>query len=121
MLPWNSFLKFELILILNWQEISKWLYVLVISIFLFLFFCLLLDGFCFLAFGGWQPLLGKWPIFSGTVSIAFYGSPLLLAVLVFGLAGVSRLILGDDVPGLFKSDQNKIVQFEQDRTNFEEE
>lgn len=84
---------------INWPlEIAKFLYVTVLSLVLFFFFSLLLDTFCFLAFGGWNPLLGKWPIFTGTVSAGFY-SPLGSVIsLLLGLGTMARVILDDRVP-----------------------
>lgn len=74
------------------------LYVLLVSIVLFLFFGLMLDVFCFLAFGGWNPLLGSWPIFSGTVSSAFYSSGGSVISLIIGFSLMARVILGQNIP-----------------------
>ena len=59
--------------------------------------------FCLVAFGGWQPLLGKWPIFSGTVSLVYFGDPWKVIVLILGLAGTARIMLGKRVPGLLEA------------------
>lgn len=83
-------------------EIAKWGYTLIVSMVMFLFFCLFLDLFCFLAFGGWQPLLGNWPIFSGSVSLVFFGDPWKVLILIFGLAGTARIMLGSRMPGLLE-------------------
>ena len=69
---------------------------------MFLFFCLFLDLFCFLAFGGWQPLLGQWPIFSGSVSLVFFGDPWKVLLLILGLAGTARIMLGKRVPAVLE-------------------
>lgn len=82
------------------KEIVKWLYVTVVGVVLALFFTLLLDGFCFVAFGGWQPLLGPWPIFSGTIGVVYFGNPWLVLALVAGLGAVGRIMLGEQEPAL---------------------
>ena len=71
-----------------------------VSVIVFLFFCLFLDLFCFLAFGGWNPLLGNWPVFKGTVSILPYDDPWKVLILVLGLAGIARILIGKITPGL---------------------
>lgn len=80
------------------QELVRWLYVTVVGIVLALFFTLLLDGFCFLAFNGWQPLLGPWPIFSGSVGVVYFGNGWSVLALVIGLGSVGRIMLGDREP-----------------------
>ncbi len=72
----------------------------VVATVLFLFFCLFLDAFCWICFGGWQPLLGQWPIFSGSVSLAYFGENWKVIILGLGLAGTARIILGKKVPWL---------------------
>lgn len=83
-------------------EILKWLYLLLLSSVLFLFFCLILDSFCYLVGGGWQPLLGHWPIFSGSISLLYFGSFWKVAFLLFGLIGTARIMLGKRVPALIQ-------------------
>lgn len=88
---------------MNWGlEIGKWIYVLVVSTVVFLFFCLFLDLFC-LVFFGWNPLLGAWPIFSGTISLLVYGNPVMVLVLVAALASIARIMLGERIPYLLAS------------------
>ncbi len=81
-------------------EIAKWLYGLVVSSVIFLFFCLFLDAFCYLIGGGWQPLLGQWPIFSGSISILYFGDPWKVIILILGISGLARIIIGKKVPDL---------------------
>jgi hypothetical protein len=83
----------------NWPlEIGKFSYALLMSIVLFLFFTLLLDAFCLLAFGSWNSLLGSWPIFSGTVNSAFYSPWAHVLSLVMGQGIMARIILGGRTP-----------------------
>lgn len=83
----------------NWLlEIARFIYGFVFLAVLFLFFTLLLDAFCLLAFGGWNALLGKWPIFSGTVNSALYSPPAHVISLLTGLAIMARIIQGDRIP-----------------------
>ncbi|MEM7037371.1 MAG: hypothetical protein AAF570_10350 [Bacteroidota bacterium] len=84
---------------IHWSlEIAKFGYVTVVSLVLFLFFCLMLDMFCWLFFGGWDPLLGKWPIFSGTMSAAFYAPFGSVLSLLIGLGIMARVMLGEKTP-----------------------
>ena len=78
-------------------EIAKWIYVFSISAVLFLFFCLFLDLFCLLFFG-WNPLVGPWPIFSGTISVVYYGHPGMVFILCVCLAAMARIMLGKREP-----------------------
>ena len=78
-------------------EIGKWVYVFIVSTVVFLFFCLFLDLFC-LVFFGWNPLLGAWPIFSGTISLLVYGNPAMVLILVLALTSIARIMLGDRIP-----------------------
>ena len=80
------------------KEILKWIYAFAVAAVMFLFFCLLLDLFCYAVYGGWRPLLGKWPIFSGTVSSVIYAPVGLVIFLVVCLAGISRIVMGNNVP-----------------------
>jgi hypothetical protein len=79
-------------------EVIKFVYVLIVASMVFLFFCLLLDLFTLLVGGGWNPLLGSWPIFSGTVSAVVYGGFWTVASLVLGVGVVGRVILWDRHP-----------------------
>ena len=76
----------------------KWIYAFSVAAVMFLFFCLLLDLFCYGVYGGWRPLLGKWPIFSGTVSSVVYAPIGLVIFLVVCLAGIARIVMGRSVP-----------------------
>lgn len=88
---------------INWGlEILKFIYVLIVSVTLFLFFTLVLDVFCWVTFGGWKPLLGKWPVFSGTVSAALYSPFWHVFSLLLGFGIMARVILGDRTPGLLE-------------------
>ena len=55
-------------------ELGRYLVFTVVGVVLFLFFTLFLDVVSLVIGGGWNPLLGEWPIFSGTVSAVVYGS-----------------------------------------------
>ena len=79
-------------------EVCKWIYGALIGATIFLFFCLCLDGFSYWVCSGWNPLLGQWPIFSGTRSVVFYGDRLTLIVLLVGFFGIARLVIWDRVP-----------------------
>jgi hypothetical protein len=79
-------------------EAIKFLYVLLVAGMVFLFFCLLLDLFGWAVGGGWNPLLGSWPIFSGTVSAVVYGSMGTVLALLLGVGAIARIILWDRVP-----------------------
>ena len=81
-------------------ELAKWIYGLLIGGMLFLFFCLVLDGISYWIGSGWNPLLGEWPIFSGTVAAIGYGNGWTVGSLLLGVAGISRLLIWDKVPGL---------------------
>lgn len=83
-------------------ETLKFLYGLAVSGVLFLFFCLLLDLFCLWVGGGWDPMLGTWPIFTGTVGIVFYGPSSSSIGLVLGLGIVARLVMWNKVPALLE-------------------
>ncbi len=74
-------------------EIVRWVYLLLTSGIIFLFFCLLLDLFC-LTFFGWNPLIGPWPIFSGTISAIYYGDILMVLTLILSLGGIARIMVG---------------------------
>lgn len=69
---------------------------------MFLFLCLILDSFCFMVGGGWQPLLGNWPIFSGTISLVYFGSTWKVIFLILGLVGTARIMLGARLPTVIK-------------------
>ncbi len=79
-------------------EVMKFLYVLIVGSMVFLFFCLLLDGYCWLVASGWNPLLGSWPIFSGTVASVVYGKWGTTMCLIIGMGSVARIILWDRRP-----------------------
>lgn len=79
-------------------ETLKFFYGLLVGSLVFLFFCLLLDVFCYLLVGGWNAFLGDWPIFSGTVSSMLYGSWTAVAFLLLTYGIICRLVMGKDVP-----------------------
>lgn len=79
-------------------ETAKFIYGLVVGCMVFLFFCLLLDIFCWAVAGGWNPLLVSWPIFSGSVSSVAYGHLGTTVSLVLGMGVVARIILWDRLP-----------------------
>lgn len=83
-------------------EILKTMYSFVMAGFVFLFFCLLLDVFGWAVAGGWNPLLGSWPIFSGTVAAVVYGSWGTVLCLGVGVALIARIILWDRTPLLIE-------------------
>lgn len=83
-------------------ELGKWIYGLLVAGMLFLFFCLLLDLFSYWIASGWNPMLGQWPVFSGTVAALGYGSPATVICLVGACAAIARLIIWDRVPGLLQ-------------------
>ena len=82
------------------NECLKALYGLVVGGMVFLFFCLMLDVFGVVVAGGWNPLLGSWPIFSGTVGALLYGSWGAVLSLVVGVGAVARIILWDRNPSV---------------------
>jgi hypothetical protein len=83
-------------------EFGKWVYGLVMAGMLFLFFCLLLDLFSYWIASGWNPMLGQWPVFSGTVAALGYGSPATVICLLFAAAAIARLMMWDRIPGLLQ-------------------
>ena len=82
------------------MEVAKWIYGLIVGGMVFLFFCLTLDLFCFWIGSGWNPLLGAWPIFAGTVSAVFYSDFVTCILLLLGLAVIARLVIWDRIPGI---------------------
>jgi hypothetical protein len=78
----------------------KILYGLFVGGIVFLFFCLLLDVFALTVAGGWNPLLGSWPIFSGTVASVIYGEWGVVLCLLIGVGTIARIILWDRTPFL---------------------
>lgn len=90
---------------MNWGlEIAKFIYCTAISALLFLFFTLVLDLIVLLVGGGWNPILGDWPIFSGTISVVYYGDKLMVTTLVICLGWMGRMVLGDRVPFFMASE-----------------
>ncbi len=81
-------------------EISKCVYAMLVATMVCLFFCLLLDLLGYVVGGGWNVLLGAWPIFSGTVSAVVYGSWGTVLCLLLGLGLIARIILWDSTPSL---------------------
>lgn len=81
-------------------EILKFLYGLVVAGMLFLFLCLILDLYACWVGGGWNPLLGSWPIFRGTVGELLYGSWGMIICLLSGLGGIARIVLWQHTPSL---------------------
>ncbi len=81
-------------------ELAKWIYGLLMGGMLFLFFCLVLDGISYWIGSGWNPLLGEWPIFSGTVAAISYSNGWIVSTLLLGVAGIARLLIWDKVPGI---------------------
>lgn len=81
-------------------EIAKWIYGLLVGGMLFLFFCLLLDAVTYWIGSGWNPMLGEWPIFSGTVAAVTYSNAGTVLSLLLGLASIARLVIWDRVPGI---------------------
>jgi hypothetical protein len=81
-------------------ETAKWIYGLLVAGMLFLFFCLVLDLLSYWIGSGWNPLLGQWPIFSGTVAAIGYSNPVMVVSLLLGAAAIARLVIWDQVPGL---------------------
>jgi hypothetical protein len=79
-------------------EAIKFLYSLLVGGIVFLFFCLLLDLFGWVAGGGWNPLLGSWPIFSGTVASVVFGDFVTVSALLLSMGGIARIILWDREP-----------------------
>jgi hypothetical protein len=81
-------------------EVAKWVYGWWMGAMVFLFFCLVLDFIGYWIGGGWNPLLGQWPIFSGTLSAVFYDAFWRVLLLMLGLACMGRLVIWNRVPGL---------------------
>lgn len=79
-------------------EIFKWLYGLFLGCLVFLFLCLLLDVFCYWIGGGWNPLLGEWPIFSGTLVATVYSDGFTVGCLLLGFSAICRLVMWNWVP-----------------------
>jgi hypothetical protein len=79
-------------------ESMKFVYGLFVGGIVFLFFCLLLDVFAWIVGGGWNPLLGSWPIFSGTVAAVVYGGWGIVLCLLMGVGTIARIILWDRTP-----------------------
>lgn len=83
-------------------EVVKCAYAMLVASMVCLFFCLLLDLLGFVAGGGWNVLLGAWPIFSGTVAAVVYGSWGTVLCLLIGLGVIARIILWDSMPSLLQ-------------------
>jgi hypothetical protein len=83
-------------------EVCKWLYGFINFCNFFLFFCLILDVVCYLIGGGWNPLLGQWPVFSGTLSAVVYSDWFTVVFLLLGVAVIARLVIWDRTPGLLR-------------------
>lgn len=82
-------------------ELGKWTYGFLWGSLIFLFFCLVLDVIGFWVGSGWNPLLGRWPMFSGTVSAVAYSDGATVFVLMVAFAGICRLVIWDRTPAVF--------------------
>jgi hypothetical protein len=83
-------------------EIGRFVLFLVIGLMLFLFLTLVLDVVGYVAFGGWNPHLGAWPVFGSTISVAVFGSKLPLVVLILSYGILCRMIVGPVTPGILR-------------------
>ena len=83
-------------------ECLKWVYAMAVAAMVCLFFCLLLDVLGYVVGGGWNVLMGAWPIFSGTVAAVVYGSWGTVLCLLVGFASIARIILWDSTPSLLQ-------------------
>lgn len=83
-------------------EVARLVTFLVMALVFFLFFTLVLDVVGLLVYGGWNPLLGKWPIFSGTISAAIYGSRGAVIALLVSFAFMARMVAGPVTPGFLQ-------------------
>jgi hypothetical protein len=81
-------------------EMGRFVVFTTVAVVMFLFFTLLLDVVGLVLGGGWNPLLGDWPIFSGTVSAVVYSSKLSVAALLVSLGLIARLVAGPETPGI---------------------
>jgi hypothetical protein len=79
-------------------ELGRYLVFTVVGVVLFLFFTLFLDVVSLVIGGGWNPLLGEWPIFSGTVSAVVYGSKASVVTLILSFGLICRLVAGPVTP-----------------------
>jgi hypothetical protein len=94
-------------------EISKWLYGILVGGVICLFLCLLLDVFGYWVGGGWNVLLGAWPVFTSTIAAVLYGSWGTILCLLIGFAVIARIILWDSTPtvllALWQQDEEESV------------
>lgn len=81
-------------------EIGRYLVFTTVGVVLFLFFTLFLDVVGLFIGGGWNPLLGDWPIFSGTVSAMVYGSKASVITLILSFGVIARLVAGPVTPSI---------------------
>lgn len=81
-------------------ELGRYVVFSTVGVVLFLFFTLFLDVVGLLIGGGWNPLLGDWPIFSGTVSAMVYGSKASVITLVLSFGLIARLVAGPVTPSI---------------------
>lgn len=101
-------------------EIGRFIVFSTVAVVMFLFFSLFLDVVGLVVGGGWNPLLGDWPIFSGTVSAMAYGDKLSVAALVLSLGLIARMVAGPVTPAIIaflepKSDSEALASPEKDR------
>lgn len=81
-------------------ELGRYIVFTTVGVVLFLFFTLFLDVVGLLIGGGWNPLLGEWPIFSGTVSAMVYGSKASVITLILSFGLIARLVAGPVTPSI---------------------
>jgi hypothetical protein len=81
-------------------EVGRFVVFMVVGVVLFLFFTLLLDLVGLVVGGGWNPLLGDWPIFSGTVSAMLYSAKGSVIILLLSFGVLMRLLIGPVTPSI---------------------
>lgn len=81
-------------------ELARFGICLMMGCLLLLFFTLMLDVVAWISYGGWNPLLGPWPIFAGTVSAAVYGGNGAVITLLISFGLLSRMVAGPVTPSI---------------------